>query len=211
VQGPQANDAVWQAIPGSREAAQGLSAFEAAEFGEMLLARTGYTGEDGIEISLPATQAEATWRALLAAGVKPAGLGARDTLRLEAGMSLYGQDIDTSVTPLESGLGWTVDLKSSRDFIGRQALETRPVTRRLVGLVLLQRGVMRAHQTVVTKHGNGETTSGSFSPTMNCAIALARVPRAVAPGDTVHVEVRDRRLPARVVKPPFVRHGKILV
>ena len=211
VQGPQAIDAVWQAIPGSREATQGLAAFEAAEFGEMLLARTGYTGEDGIEISLPATQAEATWNALLGAGVKPAGLGARDTLRLEAGMSLYGQDIDASVTPLESGLGWTVDRKSSRDFIGRQALETRPVTRRVVGLVLLERGMLRAHQPVATEHGNGETTSGSFSPTMNCAIALARVPRAVAPGDTVHVEVRDRRLPARVVKPPFVRHGKILV
>ena len=211
VQGPQAIDAVWHAIPGSREATQGLSAFEAAEFGEMLLARTGYTGEDGIEISLPAAQAEATWRALLSAGVKPAGLGARDTLRLEAGMSLYGQDIDANVTPLESGLGWTVDLKCSRDFIGRPALEAQPVTRRLVGLVLLARGVMRAHQPVVTTHGTGEITSGSFSPTMNCAIALARVPKAVALGAAVDVEVRDRRLPARVVKPPFVRHGKILV
>lgn len=211
VQGPQAIESVCRAIPGSREATQSLGGFEAAELGDTLLARTGYTGEDGFEIAVPAARAEATWRALLDAGVKPAGLGARDTLRLEAGMSLYGQDIDASVTPLESGLGWTVDLKSPRDFIGRHALETQSVTRRLVGLVLQERGVMRAHQQVVTEHGNGETTSGSFSPTMNCAIALARVPKAVAVGDIVHVDVRGRRMPARVVKPPFVRHGKILV
>ena len=211
VQGPQAIESVWRAIPGSGQATQSLAAFEATELGDTLLARTGYTGEDGFEIAVPDTGAEATWRALLDAGVMPAGLGARDTLRLEAGMSLYGQDIDASVTPLEAGLGWTVDLKSSRDFIGRRALEAQSVTRRQVGLVLLERGVMRAHQQVVTEHGNGETTSGSFSPTMNCAIALARLPKAVAVGDTVHVEVRDRRLPARVVKPPFVRHGKILV
>ncbi len=211
VQGPQAIAAVWQAIAGSRDATQSLIPFAAAEHGEILLARTGYTGEDGLELTLPARQAEATWAALAAAGVKPAGLGARDTLRLEAGMNLYGQDMDASVTPLESGLAWTVDRKSPREFIGRSALEAQSPTRRLVGLVLSERGVLRAHQTVATRHGSGETTSGSFSPTMNCAIALARVPLAVAVGDTVQVAVRDRSLPARVVKPPFVRHGKILV
>lgn len=211
VQGPQATDAVWRAIGGSRAATQALSSFAAAQLGDMLIARTGYTGEDGFEINLPADQAEAAWRALLAAGVKPAGLGARDTLRLEAGMNLYGQDMDAGVTPLESGLGWTVDLKSQRDFIGRGALEKQTVTRRLVGLVLQGRGMLRAHQLVVTEHGNGQTTSGSFSPTMNCAIALARVPKAVADGDMVEVNLRDRGLAARVVKPPFVRHGRILV
>ncbi|TXG80521.1 MAG: glycine cleavage system aminomethyltransferase GcvT [Rhodocyclaceae bacterium] len=211
VQGPQAIEAVWRAIPESRAATQSLVAFQAAEVGEMLIARTGYTGEDGFEIALPANRAIATWQALREAGVKPAGLGARDTLRLEAGMCLYGQDLDAGTSPLESGVAWTVDMKTSRDFIGRSALESGSPTRRLVGLVLEERGVLRAHQTVVTSHGRGETTSGSFSPTMNCAIALARVPKDVAIGDRVEVEVRDRRLAARVVKPPFVRNGKVLV
>lgn len=211
IQGPQAIEAVWCAIPGSRAATQALVPFQAAETGDMLIARTGYTGEDGFEIALPADRAAATWQALLDAGVKPAGLGARDTLRLEAGMCLYGQDLDANTSPLESGVAWTVDMKTPRDFIGRRALESGSATRRLVGLVLEERGVLRAHQTVVTAHGNGETTSGSFSPTMNRAIALARVPKNVAIGERVEVEVRERRLVARVVKPPFVRNGKVLV
>lgn len=211
VQGPQAIDAVWRAIPESRAATQALAPFQAAETGDMLIARTGYTGEDGFEIALPADRAAATWQALIDAGVKPAGLGARDTLRLEAGMCLYGQDLDANTSPLESGVAWTVDMKTPRDFIGRKALESGSATRRLAGLVLEERGMLRAHQTVVTAHGNGETTSGSFSPTMNCAIALARLPKAVAIGERVEVEVRERRLFARVVKPPFVRNGKVLV
>ncbi len=211
VQGPQAIEAVWRAIPESRAVTQCLVAFQAAEVGEMLIARTGYTGEDGFEIALPADRATATWQALLEAGAKPAGLGARDTLRLEAGMCLYGQDLDAGTSPLESGVAWTVDMKTPRDFIGRSALESGSPTRRLAGLVLEERGVLRAHQIVVTPQGNGETTSGSFSPTMNCAIALARVPKEVAVGDRVEVEVRDRRLLARVVKPPFVRNGRVLV
>lgn len=211
VQGPQAVEAVWRAIPGSRNATHALAPFQATEMDDLLIARTGYTGEDGFEIALPADRATATWQALLDAGVKPAGLGARDTLRLEAGMCLYGQDLDASTSPLESGVGWTVDMKTPRDFIGRSALESGSPTRRLAGLVLEERGVLRAHQIVVTPQGNGETTSGSFSPTMNCAIALARVPKEVAVGDRVEVEVRDRRLLARVVKPPFVRNGRVLV
>jgi len=161
---------------------------------------------------MPAARAAEAWRALAAAGVRPCGLGARDTLRLEAGMNLYGQDMDESTNPLESGLAWTVDLASARDFVGKAALASAPPTRRQVGLVLEGAGgVLRAHQKVHTPHGDGETTSGTFSPTLGRSIALARVPAGVAVGGVVDVEVRDRRLPARVVKPPFVRNGKALV
>jgi aminomethyltransferase len=182
------------------------------KFGELFVARTGYTGEDGFELVVTAVDAEALWQALRAAGVAPCGLGARDTLRLEAGMNLYGQDMDETVSPLESGLGWTVDLRSDRDFVGKRALLLQPATRQLVGLVLQDRGgVLRAHQHVHTDRGDGEITSGTFSPTMQTSIALARLPLGVAPGDIVEVRVRERRLRARVVKPPFVRHGKVLV
>ena len=161
---------------------------------------------------MPATRAEATWKALAAAGVKPCGLGARDTLRLEAGMNLYGQDMDARTSPLEAGLAWTVDLESPRDFVGKAALLAAPPARELVGLVLLDAGgVLRAHQAVNTAHGAGEITSGTFSPTMSRSIALARVPSGVAAGDVVEVVVRDKRLRARVVKPPFVRNGAIRV
>ena len=161
---------------------------------------------------MPANAAEATWRALADAGVKPCGLGARDTLRLEAGMNLYGQDMDEAVTPLVSGLAWTVDLASPRDFVGKSALLAHPPTQQLTGLLLLDAGgVLRAHQKVRTAHGGGEITSGTFSPTLAKSIALARLPRGVAPGDFVHVAVRDKQLAARVVKPPFARNGKVLV
>jgi aminomethyltransferase len=212
VQGPAARERVWNTMPGSRAASAALAPFNAAELGDALIARTGYTGEDGFEITLPATQAATLWNALVASGVRPCGLGARDTLRLEAGMNLYGQDMDEQVNPLESGLAWTVDLKGDRDFVGRTALVGASLARRQVGLKLLDKGgVLRAHQRVVTAHGDGEITSGSFSPTLNASIALARVPAAVALGDTVDVQIRDKRLKARVVKPPFVRNGRILV
>ena len=141
------------------------------------IARTGYTGEDGFEIFVPPAMASRVWQALLEAGrgaeVLPCGLGARDTLRLEAGMNLYGQDMDESVTPLESGLAWTVDLTPGRAFVGREALLARPPTRRLVGLVLTDAGgVLRAHQPVHAADGAGETTSGTFSPTKRVGIAL---------------------------------------
>jgi aminomethyltransferase len=151
------------------------------------------------------------WKALMEAGGQPIGLGARDTLRLEAGMNLYGQDMDETTSPLESGLAWTVDLKTERDFVGRAALEKSEVTRQLVGLLLLDKGVLRSHQKVLTKNGPGEITSGTFSPTMEKSIALARIPLGIAPGEEVEVEIRDKKLKARVVKYPFVRNGRILI
>ena len=219
VQGPHARERFWTAFPDSRAATEALENFQATEFssarGDWLIARTGYTGEDGFEVTVPAEAAAGVWEALLAAGVKPCGLGARDTLRLEAGMNLYGQDMDESVTPYEAGLKWTVDLKDpARDFIGKSALEgstARPARNRFAGLLLLDRGVLRAHQKIITPHGEGETTSGSFSPSLNQSIALARLPLGVALGSEVEVEIRDKRLKARVVKPTFVRNGKPLI
>jgi aminomethyltransferase len=211
IQGPQAADKLWQSMPGTRELAAPLKPFNAVVVGDMFVARTGYTGEDGFEIMLPAKAAPFFWQALLEAGVAPCGLGARDTLRLEAGMNLYGQDMTEATTPLESGLAWTVDLKSERDFIGKDALLRLPRDKQLVGLKLLDRGVLRGHQKVFSPQGEGEITSGSFSPTLNASIALARVPAGVGLGDTVEVEIRDKRLRALVVKYPFVRNGKALV
>ncbi|MEW5893976.1 MAG: glycine cleavage system aminomethyltransferase GcvT [Pseudomonadota bacterium] len=211
VQGPKAAEKLWQALPGSEELTRPMKPFTAIMIGQMFVARTGYTGEDGFEIMLPAKAAPFFWQALLDAGVKPCGLGARDTLRLEAGMNLYGQDMDETTTPLESGLAWTVDLKSERDFIGKEALLRLPRTRQLVGLLLLDKGVLRPHQPVFTAQGEGEITSGSFSPTLNASIALARVPVGVDVGDVVEVEIRAKRLKARVVKYPFVRNGKPMI
>jgi aminomethyltransferase len=212
VQGPNARAKFWAAFPESKAASEGLIAFQAAEWRDWLIARTGYTGEDGFEITLPAAEAPAAWDSLKAAGVAPCGLGARDTLRLEAGMNLYGQDMDESVCPLEAGLAWTIDMKSAgRDFIGRKALEAWKTSRQFLGLLLLDKGVLRSHQHVLTKHGVGDTTSGTFSPTLQRSIALARLPLGVRIGDEVEVEIRDKRLRARVVKPNFVRNGKPLI
>jgi aminomethyltransferase len=216
VQGPQARGKVWRALPAVRAATEPLKPFNAAEVatpqGELFIARTGYTGEDGFELIVPAAAAPVIWQALADAGVRPCGLGARDTLRLEAGMNLYGQDMNADVTPFESGLAWTVDLSSERDFVGRDALLAQPPTRELTGLLLLDAGgVLRAHQVVDVGNGHGEITSGTFSPTLGRSIALARLPASVRAGDVVHVEVRGKRLAARVVKPPFVRNGKVLV
>ena len=211
VQGPKAAERLWQALPGSEALTRPLKPFHAAPVGDMLVARTGYTGEDGFEVMLPGKAAPFFWQALLEAGVRPCGLGARDTLRLEAGMNLFGQDMDERVTPFESGLAWTVDLHGERDFIGRDALLRLPRERQLVGLLLLDKGVLRAHQKVVTALGEGEVTSGSYAPTLDASIALARVPAGVAAGDGVEVEVRGRRLKARVVKYPFVRNGRNLL
>ncbi|MDO9312644.1 MAG: glycine cleavage system aminomethyltransferase GcvT [Nitrosomonas sp.] len=215
VQGPNARAKVWQVISGSQAATEELKLFQSTVVNQYFIARTGYTGEDGFEIILPAADAPSFWNALHAAGVAPAGLGARDTLRLEAGMNLYGQDMDETKNPLESGLAWTVDLKSERDFIGKQALLDTDVTQQLFGLVLIDRGVLRSHQEVVCQHDGveyqGEITSGGFSPTMNQSVALARLPVQIAIGDEVNVIVRDKKLRAKVVKYPFVRNGKALV
>ncbi|WP_368622918.1 glycine cleavage system aminomethyltransferase GcvT [Paraburkholderia sp. BR13444] len=220
VQGPNAREKAWQTVPAARAATEALKPFNAARidgtpFGELTVARTGYTGEDGFEIIVPAAHVEALWNALAAHGVRPAGLGARDTLRLEAGMNLYGQDMDDNVSPLDAGLAWTVDLTSPRDFIGKSSLEADGSRAAFVGLILLKdngkaAGVLRAHQKVVTPHGDGEITSGTFSPTIQESIAFARVPKGVQPGDTVHVQIRDKACPASVVKLPFVRNGKVL-
>ena len=175
----------------------------------LFVARTGYTGEDGFEIIVPGEHAVALWEALAAVGVTPAGLGARDTLRLEAGMNLYGQDMDESVLPWEANLGWTVALDEGRAFIGRAALEQQKaagVPRVMVGLVLDDKGVLRHGQKVLTANGEGEILSGSFSPTLNKAVAFARIP-AGEPGE-LRVDIRGREVPVRLVKYPFVRNGK---
>ena len=213
VQGPNALEKVWRVLPQIRANTEILKPFGSTTVGDYFVARTGYTGEDGFEITLPNALAKAFWQALLKAGVAPIGLGARDTLRLEAGMNLYGQDMDETVSPLNAGLAWTVDLATPRefDFVGRAALLAQPAQNAFLGLLLTERGVLRAHQKVLTSHGVGEITSGTFSPTLQRSIALARLPLAVAIGDTVKVEIRDKPLSATVVKPCFVRKGKALV
>jgi aminomethyltransferase len=212
VQGPAAPARLRSALPEYAEAAAALQPFCAAEAGAALVARTGYTGEDGYELLLPSVEAPAAWRRLLAAGVRPCGLGARDTLRLEAGMNLYGQDMDTEVTPLECGLAWTVDLSGARDFVGRRALEKRPRRHERTGLVLEGRaGVLRSHQEVHCERGTGVITSGTFSPTMQCSIGLARLPAGAGTEGRARVALRGREIEARLVKPPFVRRGRILV
>jgi aminomethyltransferase len=211
VQGPGARARVHGLVPDEvAEALSGLRPFSALQHDGLFIARTGYTGEDGYEIILPGDRAEGLWRQLLESGVRPCGLGARDTLRLEAGLNLYGQDMEEDVTPLESGLAWTVAMKDDRDFIGRPALERQQaegLRHKLAGLVLKDRGVLRPGQVVLTSAGSGETTSGSFSPTLQRAIALARVPVG-AEGDC-QVEIRGKGLAARIVKPPFVRSGQV--
>ncbi|CAM5787281.1 glycine cleavage system aminomethyltransferase GcvT [Castellaniella caeni] len=213
VQGPKAREIVWSVHPEWKAATQDLKPFTGTLVDEnTLVARTGYTGEDGFEIVLPATAVKAFWDALAAAGVHPCGLGARDTLRLEAGMNLYGQDMDETVHPYESGLAWTVSMKDdTRDFIGRAALQAAARDRELVGLKLLERGIMRGHMKVRTAHGEGELTSGTMAPTLGYSIALARVPVGSQPGERVEVEIRGKWLPAEIVRPPFVRNGKALV
>ena len=211
VQGPNARQKVWEVLPQSKTATEGLKAFFAAEVDQYFIASTGYTGEDGYEIMLPAAEAETLWTALNQAGVAPCGLGARDTLRLEAGMNLYGQDMDESVSPLDAGLAWTVAMKDERDFVGKSALTAAGQQKQFLGLILLDKGVLRGHQQVITKQGNGEITSGSFSPTLQQSIALARLPLGVQIGDEVEVDIRGKLLKAKVVKPVFARNGKAVI
>jgi len=211
LQGPHARARFWRARPAARAATEELAVFRGVDTAGMFVARTGYTGEDGFEIMLPVGQAVSLWCDLIATDVGACGLGARDTLRLEAGMNLYGQDMDESVTPMESGLAWTVDLSLERDFSGRAALAGTPPRAAQAGVVIVERGVRWSHQTVETAHGNGMTTSGSFSPTLGFSIALARVPLNVAVGELVQVQVREKSLAAKVVRYPFVRNGKSLL
>ncbi len=211
VQGPNARARVWQVLPRVKAASEGLKAFFAAEVDQYFIASTGYTGEDGYEIMLPAAEAETVWNQLNAAGVAPCGLGARDTLRLEAGMNLYGQDMDEAVSPLDAGLAWTVSLNTERDFVGKAALLANGQQKQFLGLILLDKGVLRGHQKVMTAHGDGEITSGSFSPTLQQSIALARLPLGVQVGDEVEVDIRGKALKAKVSKPVFARNGKAVI
>lgn len=213
VQGPNARAKAFEVLPVDVvEAATPLKRFFGADCGDWFVGRTGYTGEDGFEIMLPSTQAAAMWDKLASVGVKPCGLGARDTLRLEAGMNLYGSDMTEETSPLISGLGWTIAMNpEDRDFIGRRALEEEKahgVKQKMVGLILAERGVLRGHQKVIVDgvDAPGEITSGSFSPSLQKSIALARVPVEI--GATCKVEIRGKLLNAAVVKPVFVRDGK---
>jgi aminomethyltransferase len=213
VQGPQATSLLEKALPAEQaQAMLTLKPFFVAWLKDRWIARTGYTGENGFEILLPANEAAKLWQDLLTAGVKPAGLGARDTLRLEAGMNLYGTDMDESVTPLESNLAWTVAWEpAERDFIGRQALtqqHEQGVPNQLVYVILTGKGVVRNHQKVAVQEGTGEITSGSFSPVLQKGIGFARIPAS----KTTHcqIEIRGEWQPAQIIKGPFVRAGKIV-
>ena len=215
VQGPNALSLIKQAIPELANAANDLKVFHAAcvktSLGEIMIARTGYTGEDGAELLIPLENTATAWDLLVNAGAQPAGLGARDTLRLEAGMNLYGQDMNDQTSPLDVGLSWTIDRSTERDFIGRAALEKTPQQFVFMGLILQDKGVLRAHQIVKSTTGQGEVTSGTFSPSLQKSIALAKLPINSEVGDVVQVVIRDKELNAIVVKAPFVRHGKALV
>ena len=210
VQGPNAREkALTLFTQDQRSSLDSLSRFMAAEVGDYFVGRTGYTGEDGFEILIPVNEAASWWQRLLDVGVKPCGLGARDTLRLEAGMSLYGTDMDETTSPLISGLGWTLAMSDERDFSGKQALQSEQETgvkQQLVGLVLKDRGVLRNHLKVITANGDGEITSGSYSPTLGKSIALARIPSGVS--GAVEIEIRNKLLKADIVKIPFVKQGK---
>jgi aminomethyltransferase len=216
VQGPTARERVIgllreeDRVPVSKLLRFSARQAQTADGVEVFVARTGYTGEDGFEVIVPEARTVAFWNALLDAGVKPAGLGARDTLRLEAGMNLYGQDMDDTISPFEAALAWTVVLDEGRDFIGRAALEAQQASgaaRQMIGLVMDEKGVLRHGQKVLTANGEGEILSGTFSPSIGKAIAFARIP-AGDPGD-VRVDIRGREVPVRVVKFPFVRDGKV--
>jgi len=212
IQGPESRALAMSVMSeGQKQLAEKLTPFFAVEAEGWFISRTGYTGEDGFEITLPADEAQLFWEKLLAAGVEPCGLGARDTLRLEAGMNLYGSDMDETISPLTANMGWTVDLKDQqRLFIGREVVaaeKSAGIKEKLVGLVLEGKGVLRAHQKVeVTGIGEGEITSGTFSPTLKVGIAMARVPAATK--DQAFVQVRNQSLPVKVIAPGFVRNGK---
>jgi aminomethyltransferase len=213
VQGPQAKAKVAQLLTKEQIAAvEGMKPFFGVQVGDLFIATTGYTGEDGYEIIVPEHAAEEFWQKLVDLDVSPCGLGARDTLRLEAGMNLYGLDMDETVSPLAANMAWTISWEpSERQFIGREVLSSQKASGtqpKLVGLVLTEKGVLRSHQIVVTEFGKGEITSGTFSPTLGHSVALARVPRSVKVGDIVEVEMRKKLVKVQVTKPSFVRNGK---
>ncbi|MEW6983082.1 glycine cleavage system aminomethyltransferase GcvT [Colwelliaceae bacterium 6471] len=213
VQGPQAKAKVATLLNAEQSASvEGMKPFFGVQVGDVFIATTGYTGEEGYEIIVPDSVAEDFWQQLVDAGVKPCGLGARDTLRLEAGMNLYGLDMDESISPLAANMAWTISWEpEDRDFIGRSVLTAQKAAGdqpKLVGLVLEEKGVLRTGLKVITDAGEGVITSGTFSPTLGYSIAMARVPRSVKLGDTVEVEMRKKLVKVQVIKPSFVRNGK---
>lgn len=214
VQGPRAIEKTLSILkPAQVDAISTITPFECVDIESWFFARTGYTGEDGFEVIVPNADIAPLWQSLLAAGVTPCGLGARDTLRLEAGLLLYGQDMDENTTPLESGLGWTVTWEpKDRNFIGMGAMlsqKQQGLRRKMVGLILEDKGVMRTGQRVIVANAkDGLITSGSFSPTLNKSIALARVPMET--GEQVLVDIRGKLVPARVTKPRFIKHGQAI-
>ncbi len=210
VQGPAAIEMMNNVLPGCVPAS--LQPFSACRSGDWLIGRTGYTGEDGVEIMLAPADAVNLWQELRAAGVRPCGLGARDTLRLEAGLNLYGQDLDEDTSPLASNIGWTIAWEpQEREFIGRTAIESErgKCPHKLTGIVMRDKGILRHGQVVTTSAGSGIITSGTYSPTLQYSIALARVPKEA--GGDCQIEIRGKMKSAKIVKPPFVRHGKALV
>ena len=213
VQGPQAKALVATLLTAEQTAAvDGMKPFFGVQTNELFIATTGYTGENGYEIVVPEDKAADLWQKLLDAGVAPCGLGARDTLRLEAGMNLYGLDMDESVSPLAANMAWTISWEpTNRNFIGRSLLEAQKEAGdqpKLVGLVFEEKGVLRTGLKVITPAGEGIITSGTFSPTLGHSIAMARVPRTVKLGDTIQVEMRKKLVDVTVIKPSFVRNGK---
>lgn len=214
LQGPQATDKLKAILPPPQLLdVIALKPFCCRQFGEWFVATTGYTGEKGFEIALPATQVIDTWETLIDAGIQPVGLGARDTLRLEAGMNLYGQEMDEQTSPFAANLAWTIAWQpTERQFIGREAAEQlkQTNTQQLVGLIMSERGVMRAGMPVSFNSDNdGFITSGAFSPTLGCSIALARAPIEV--NKHARLDIRGRKMQVRVTRPAFVRHGQSLI
>ncbi|MEJ6476654.1 glycine cleavage system aminomethyltransferase GcvT [Pseudoalteromonas piscicida] len=214
VQGPNAIAKTATILDEQQQAAvAGMKPFFGVQAGDLFIATTGYTGEAGYEIVVHNDAAADLWQKLLDAGVRPAGLGARDTLRLEAGMNLYGSDMDETVSPLAANMAWTIAWEpEERDFIGRAAITKQRAeksTDKLVGLVLESKGVLRGGSKVIVEGGEGVITSGTFSPTLGFSVALARVPRSV--GETAQVEMRKKLVDVKVVKPSFVRNGKSII
>jgi aminomethyltransferase len=213
VNGPDSIQKFCEALAGPiAEEAQKLLNFQGQELDACFIARTGYTGEQGLEVILPEEDAPEFWDKFLKAGIKPAGLGARDTLRLEAGMNLYGQDMDETTSPLSANMDRTIAYTpAEREFIGKPALIAHKAlydagkAPELKGLVLESRGILRTGQTLITDQGEGIVTSGGFSPTLKHSIALARIP---SNSKTCKVDLRGTPTPVRIVKPNFVRFGK---
>ena len=227
VQGPNAVEKLAQVKPSWADTLASITPFVGADLTDIegsdwFVARTGYTGEDGVEVIMHADDAPAFFEQLKAAGIKPAGLGARDTLRMEAGMNLYGHDMDETISPYECNMGWTLALKDERDFVGRAALVSKRkqakednTAMKQVGLLLTTRGVIREGMEVVINQGTdneqtGIITSGTFSPSLKNSIAIARVPMSLSDDDSVQIDLRGKGkfVDVRVLKLPFVRNGK---